>query len=192
MIIGITGGTGCGKTTLLELLAEYGYTVLDCDAIYHELLKTDKNMLAAIETRFPGTVADGELNRKKLGNVVFSDPTALQELNAITHSAVKARVLQLLGTANNAAIDAIGLFESGLAELCDLTVAVTAPEALRVARLVARDGISQEYALSRIRAQRSQEDFITLCDHALHNDGTEADFQEKCLAFFREQGIIKE
>ena len=191
MIIGITGGTGCGKTTLLKRLAEHGYTVLDCDAIYHELLKTDTKTLAAIEARFPGTVTEGILDRKKLGAVVFADPAALQELNAITHGAVKAEVLRLLECANNAAIDAIALFESGLASLCDLTVAVTAPEELRVARLVARDGISQEYALSRIRAQKAQEEFISLCDYSLHNDGTESAFQEKCLAFFREQGIIK-
>lgn len=189
MIIGITGGTGCGKTTLLKLLADRGYTVLDCDAIYHQLLKTDKKLLSAIESRFPGTVICGELHRKELGKIVFADPAALQDLNKITHGAVKAEVLQLM--TENTAIDAIGLFEGGLAALCDLTVAVTAPDALRVARLVARDGVSEEYARSRIAAQRSQKEFESLCDHTLHNDGTEAAFQEKCLAFFREQGIIK-
>ena len=70
MIIGITGGTGCGKTTLLKLLADRGYTVLDCDAIYHQLLKTDKKLLSAIESRFPGTVICGELHRKELGKIV--------------------------------------------------------------------------------------------------------------------------
>lgn len=192
MIIGITGGTGSGKTTLLKLLAENGFTVMDCDTIYHDLLKTDKNMLSAIEARFPGTVTDGVLNRKKLGNVVFSDPAALLALNAITHAAVKSEVIRILeSTSDSVAIDAIGLFEGGLAELCRLTVAVSAPEELRVQRLMKRDGISESYARARIAAQRSQGEFEKLCDVTLVNDGTEEAFQEKCLAFLRQQGIMK-
>ena len=190
MILGITGGTGSGKTTLLNILAEKGFTVLDCDKIYHDLLKTDKAMLAAIENRFPGTVTDGVLDRKKLGAIVFADPAALQDLNTITHSAVKAEVLRLLQENPNAAIDAIGLFEGGLAPLCDVTIAVTAPEELRVARLMARDGITEQYARARIAAQRAPEEFKKLCHYTLDNDGTEAAFREKCLAFFRSQGII--
>ena len=80
MIIGITGGTGCGKTTLLDVIREAGGTVLDCDAIYHDLLKTDGALLEAIEARFPGTVENGTLQRKKLGAIVFGDEEALQAL----------------------------------------------------------------------------------------------------------------
>lgn len=190
MILGITGGTGSGKTTLLNILAENGFALLDCDKIYHDLLKTDKAMLAAIENRFPGTVTDGVLDRKKLGTIVFADPAALQDLNAITHSAVKAEVLRLLQKNSNAAIDAIGLFEGGLAPLCDVTIAVTAPEELRVARLMARDGITEAYARARIAAQPTPEEFKKLCHYTLDNDGTEAAFREKCLAFFHARGII--
>ena len=89
MIIGITGGTGCGKTTLLNCIRDAGGMILDCDAIYHELLASDRKMLDAIEGRFPGTVENGTLNRKKLGSIVFSDTAALEDLNRITHSAVK-------------------------------------------------------------------------------------------------------
>ena len=192
MIIGVTGGTGCGKTTLLQALQELGCLVLDCDAIYHDLLKTDKRLLAAIESRFPGSVAGGALDRKKLGGIVFSDPQALDELNRITHGAVRERVLQLLENRPQlAAIDAIGLFEGGLSELCDLTVAVTAPEDARVARLMARDSISEEYARMRIAAQPSPEEFARRCDYVLENNGTAAQFRSKCFAFFRELGIIK-
>ena len=153
MIIGITGGTGCGKTTLLNLIADMGGLIIDCDAVYHRLLRTDAAMLAAIDAAFPGTVVSGELDRKALGRIVFADKDALLSLNAITHSAVKEEVLRLLSPMPDlAAIDAIGLFEGGLAELCDVTVAVTAPEEIRVQRLIARDGISEEYARSRIRS----------------------------------------
>ena len=157
MILGITGGTGCGKTTLLRLIEGQGGLILDCDAIYHDLLQWDRALLAAIEGRFPGVVEDGRLQRKKLGTIVFSDRKALEDLNRITHSAVKAQVAARLETAPAlAAIDAIALHESGLAELCDVTVAVTAPLEDRVRRLMARDGISESYARSRIAAQHGE------------------------------------
>lgn len=192
MIVGITGGTGCGKTTALDAFRELGGTVLDCDAIYHDLLQQDNVLLQAIENRFPGTVESGQLQRKKLGAIVFADEQALQDLNRITHSAVRQRVLQILAqTKTHAAIDAIGLFEGDLAALCQVTVAVTAPEETRIARLMARDGISEEYAKKRITAQRSQEEFSALCDHTLCNDGTKEQFHKKCLAFFQELGIMK-
>ncbi len=192
MILGITGGTGCGKTTLLRLIEELGGLVLDCDAIYHQLLQTDTSLLAAIENRFPGTVEKDALNRKKLGSIVFSDETALLDLNRITHGAVKKEVLRRMETSPSlAAIDAIGLFEGELADLCDLTVAVTAPEEDRVARLMRRDNISEEYAKTRIAAQHSEDWFASKCDHVLRNDSTEAAFRTKCLAFLWDLGIMK-
>ena len=191
MIIGITGGTGCGKTTALQAFGELGGIVLDCDAIYHRLLATDCALLSAIESRFPGVAEDGVLDRKKLGNIVFADKNALNDLNKITHSAVKQEVLRLISnTDGHIAIDAIALFESGLAELCDETVAITAPEECRVKRLMLREGISAEYAHARIAAQRPQAEFSALCGHTLHNDETAEEFRQKCLAFFCNLGIM--
>lgn len=193
MIIGITGGSGSGKSTLLKIVESLGGKVLDCDAIYHRLLQTDNRMLSAIEDRFPGSVQDGILQRKKLGQIVFADEKALEDLNRITHTAVKEEVLRQLSPAPKlAAIDAIGLFESGLNALCDITVAVTAPTEMRIQRLMARDHISREYALSRIQAQPADDVFISRCDEALSNDATETIFREKCLVFLKKQGIMKE
>lgn len=190
-IIGITGGSGCGKTTLLEAIESYGGMVLDCDAIYHRLLQEDPALLAAIEARFPGTVENGQLQRKKLGNTVFSNEKALADLNTITHSAVKAEVLRQLSRHKGlAAIDAIGLFEGNLAELCDVTVAVTAPVEDRVRRIMLRDGISEEYARKRIAAQKSDSWFREKCDLVLENSGTKADCWAACLAFLSNLGII--
>lgn len=191
LIIGITGGSGCGKTTLLQCIAEQGGLVLDCDAIYHQLLLSDKHLLSAIGARFPGVVKDGQLQRKQLGAIVFSDEKALADLNTITHTAVKNDVLRLLEAAPRlAAIDAIGLFEGDLASLCDVTVAVTAPVEDRVRRLMARDGISEDYARRRIAAQRADDDFSAMCDHTLENNGDICEFRAKCLAFLVGFGII--
>lgn len=192
MILGITGGSGCGKTTLLNQVQALGGLVLDCDEIYHRLLREDEALLRAIGARFPGTVSEGTLQRKKLGQQVFSDPQALEDLNRITHAAVKQEVLRLLeGKPKLAAIDAIALFEGGLGELCDLTVAVTAPREDRVKRLMARDGIPREYAEKRLDAQHSDAWFRERCDYALENTGNLPDFQAECLAFLRSIGIME-
>ena len=193
LVVGITGGTGSGKTTLLKSIEACGGLILDCDAIYHELLRSDDSMLAAIGNRFPGTVENGTLNRKQLGSIVFADPSALQDLNRITHAAVRQEVLRRLETAPDlAAIDAIGLFEGGLAELCDVTVAVTAPEKDRIARLMQRDGITEEYARNRIRAQHDEQWFRERCDYVLVNDGKLDAFATNCLAFLHTLDIMKE
>ena len=193
MILGITGGTGCGKTTLLSEVETRGGLVLDCDAIYHRLLTTDPGLLSAIRTAFPDTVQNGQLDRKKLGSQVFSDPQSLEILNSITHKAVKGEVLrQLDASPRFAAIDAIALFEGGLACLCQFTVAVTAPTEDRVRRLMARDGISEDYARSRIAAQHQEAWFRSRCDRCLRNDGTREEFRDKCIAFLDTLDIMEE
>jgi dephospho-CoA kinase len=191
MILGITGGTGCGKTTLLELIRQAGGVVLDCDAIYHELLRQDRALLEAIESRFPGTVEEGVLQRKKLGTIVFGDRAALEDLNRITHGAIDREIQRRLTPEPKlAAIDAIALLESGIGKRCHVTVAVTAPEEVRVARIMARDGIGEAYARARIQAQPSNEYFSEKCDYTLENAGTSGEFQGKCLAFLRQLDII--
>lgn len=190
MVIGLTGGSGSGKTTALTVLREMDAVCFDADKIYHELLKSDKSLLENIERAFPGTVEGGVLQRKKLGALVFSDEEALRRLTALTQPAVRREIEGRLPTGGLAVIDAIGLFESGLDTLCDLTVAVTAPEEDRIRRLMTREGVSRDYALSRIRAQRADQEFSALCDVTLPNDGSQEEFRRRCRAQF--QKLIKE
>jgi len=186
LVIGITGGTGGGKTTVLEELGRMGACTIDCDALYHELLRTSSDMLAEIAYEFSGVVKDGVLDRKALGNVVFGDPNALNRLNEITHKYVAFEVDKRLLAAEKsgktlAGIDAIALIESGLSEKCDITVGVIAPGDYRVRRIMEREGITSEYALSRIKAQKDDEFFARNCDYILHNDFATADeFRLQC------------
>ena len=190
MIIGITGGSGCGKSTALKAIRDLGGMVLDCDIIYHRLLQPDETLLAAIGAAFPGTVTAGVLDRKKLASIVFSDEKSLETLNNITHSAVIREVKANLRP-GLVAIEAIGLWESELKTLCDHTVCITAPEECRVARLTARDSITEAEALARIRGQKPQSYFSALCEFTLCNDGSEDAFYAQCLAFFEKWAIIE-
>ncbi len=188
-VIGITGGTGAGKTTALEVLAGLGVRIIDCDAVYHVLLEESEPMRDELFATFGDVLTDGKIDRKKLGAVVFGDSAKLEILNGITHKYVTAAVrteLKKEATSDDyaAAIDAIALIESGIGDICDVVVGVTAPEKVRVERLMAREGISEEYALLRIRAQKSEEWFRENCDHTLENDGTKEQFKEKCIDYF--------
>ena len=184
-IVGVTGGTGCGKTTALNAFSERGALVLDCDAVYHQLLETDSNLLSEIDARFPGVVENGKLERKRLGDIVFRDASALKDLNAITHryisAALRSRLAEFARSGGRAAaIDAVALIESGLGEMCDVIVGVTAPKEARIRRIMAREGISEEYAAARVGAQKTDEWYAEHCDQILNNSGTLADFETKC------------
>ncbi len=184
-IVGVTGGSGCGKTTFLQALEQRGAMVLDCDEVYHELLKTSKPMLDAIDARFPGVVDNCVLQIKKLGEIVFRDAAALEDLNGITHRYVTEEIQKRLrdhakNGGTSAAIDAIALLESGMGELCDTIVGVTAPRAARVERLLKREGVTRAYAESRIDAQKPNEWFAEHCDLILENSHTLQAFEQQC------------
>ena len=173
IVIGVTGGTGCGKTVFLNQIAARGGEIVDCDGLYAELVQTDETLRSDLRAAFGSVfLSDGQLDRKGLAKIVFSDKNRLDDLNQIIYRYIGRAVRQKLAVSRAAlfAIDAINLLQSGLADLCQVTVAITAPEEIRLARIMARDGLTEEAALLRIRAQEPNEFFAARCDHTLKNE----------------------
>lgn len=187
LIVGLTGGTGAGKTSALAALEDLGGTVLDCDAVYHQMLRTDPALREAITAAFgPVFCPDGSLDRQKLGTLVFSDHAALDRLNAIVYEYLPPELLRRAQGHTLVGLDAISLMESGLGRLCACTVAVLAPAEDRVRRIMARDGISEDYARLRISAQQPDAFYRERCSHILENNcATPAQFRDQARIFFR-------
>jgi len=186
LVIGITGGTGSGKTSALHALETLGGRIIDCDAVYHRELAANSALRRDI-TRAFGEVFDGEkLDRQKLGGIVFSDPDALQRLNDIVNFHLLPVIRREAEGQLIVGLDAINLFESGLAAYCRETVAVLAPREQRVQRIMLRDGISEDYARLRIGAQQPEEYYESRCGRLLYNRADSAgEFEAQARTFFR-------
>jgi len=193
-IIGITGGSGAGKSSALRALKSLGALTLDCDAIYHKLLAENVELRVELEARFNGVLSCGEIDRKRLGSIVFSDPSALLDLNAITHKYVSDSIAESIADweakgGKVVAIDAIALIESGRADRCDVVIGVAAPRETRILRIINRDKITREQAELRISAQKPDSFFRESCDYMLEAVySTPQAFEENCKHFFR--GLI--
>ena len=186
-VIGITGRSGSGKSLLSQQLQAVGAQILDADKVYAELLKTDNPMTRMLCHHFPGVWKEGVLDRKKLADIVFSDPKALETLNFITHSQVKAQVHDTVAHSDSKLIvlDVPLLFESGIDQLCDVTLAVLAEREGSLARIMKRDGIDRPRAEARLNSQPDDDFYRQRADLLLHNTGTLAQFAEKVDTFVK-------
>lgn len=173
MVIGITGGSGGGKTTVAKEFKRLGFNIIDADEVAHKVMEKGSSCLKEVIASFGEEYlnAEGSLDRKKLGTLVFSIPEKLALLNSITHKHIISRIKEEM--TDKTVIDAIGLFDTELHSLCDSTIFVYCPKEIRVKRIVDREGIDESYAISRINAQKDDEYFKSKADFTVINDGKE-------------------
>lgn len=173
MIIGITGPSGAGKSTVTEYLAcKYGYFVIDADKIARDVTVKGSKALDEIAATFGVSYItnDGELDRRKLGELVFSQKDQLDKLNKITHKYILEKIEFLAKCHNNAIIDAPLLFETGLDLICDKIILVLCDTQKRIERIMKRDSLTYKQAEERIKSQKNYEEYISKCQIII-NDG---------------------
>lgn len=176
-VIGLTGGTGSGKSVVSKSLAEAGAVIVDADKIAHEIILKDEPAYREIVEYYGTGILDveGNIIRKKLGEIVFHDKEKLAFLNQCTHKYITAEVRRQIaaakeeGTAAAIIVDAPLLLEAKLEAVCDLVWVVYADPEVRAQRVMARDGISYELAKARISNQKSWEEYRSAASTVIDN-----------------------
>ncbi len=172
-IIGLTGNIGTGKSTVARMLAELGAEAIDADKVAHEVIRAGTpGHSAVVETFGPEVLApDGEIDRKRLGALVFTDPSALARLEAIVHPAVVQTVAHRIShsTANVVVVEAIKLIEAGMADAYDSVWVTTCRREQQLQRIMDERGLSRAEAEQRAQAQPPQEEKIARADVVIDN-----------------------
>lgn len=183
MLIGLTGRTGSGKSSAARIFEKLGAYVADCDRVAHEILHNEdvKEKLCRLFSR---EILDknNEINRKALGEIVFSDREKLAQLNSIVHGAIVQRCLELCHASGRdiCFMDGSELESSGADEKCAHIIVITADEDIRLSRIMARDNIDRESALRRMHSQKEYSKQAIFID----NSSTEAALEEKAAALY--------
>ena len=198
-IIGLTGRSGAGKGVVCEIFQKHGIPSVDTDAVYHKILAEKGACTDELVATFGNEILDENdlVERKKLAARVFgkeNTPDLLHSLNAITHKYIMAKTREIVQVhAQNGAravlIDAPQLFEAGVEKECDLTLGVIAPDALCIARIMKRDGISRENAEKRLAAQHSNDYFRKNCTAVIENVGAQSDLEARICQFLKDFGV---
>ena len=188
IVIGLTGGIGSGKSTVSDILKEQGIPVVDGDLIAREVVEPHRPAYEEIVRAFGTEVLqqDGTLNRKRIGEIVFSDPEKLSILNSITHKEIYRVILERLESLKERGtslvfLDVALLFETGFDQLTDWVWVVDAPDAVRVERIQKRDGLKEEEILKRIQSQMSRELRNTKGNLVLDNSKSREELKARIL-----------
>ena len=183
-VIGLTGGIGTGKTSVADMLSELGAAVVDADKVGHEAYRPGADAWRAVVDAFGKGIltGDGEIDRKKLGAIVFGDPAELAKLNSIMHPRMyrmmEGRLEELRSDGcKSAVIEAALLIEADWQPLTDEVWVVTAPEDDAVMRTATRSGLSEDAVRARIASQMSQAERVQHADAVVENDGTQEDLR---------------
>ena len=176
MIIGLTGGSGTGKSTACRFFEDKGFFIIDCDVLAREVCLPGERCLEEIADSFGDEVIadDGSLKRQTLAQIVFSSPDKLKLLNSITHKHIIQRIYNIIEEKRrkNIVIDAPLLFEAGLETVCSCVIGVLADESKRLDRICKRDLISASLAKKRISSQHSDGFYEDKCDFVVYNNDT--------------------
>lgn len=192
IIVGLTGGIGSGKTTVMKHIETLGYKVYYADEAGKRLMEQPE-IICQVQNIFDEDVTDksGHLDRKRIASIVFNNPDKLTELNAVIHPAVARdfdKCIAELGKNEIVVKESAILFESGAYKNCDFTVLITAPEPVRIKRVVERDGISEEEVKDRINNQFSDAKKIKLSNFVVNNvDLTQTFFEIEMIL----KGILR-
>ena len=188
-VIGLTGQTGAGKTTVCRVLAEAGFSIINCDALTREVQSPGSPCVAALAAAFGRDIllADGALNRKALASRAFGDESSLRRLNETVYPYILAELehrIKLLsrGHTNGIVLDAPTLLESGADALCNEVIAVLAPKRIRLARIMERDGLAEQQARARMAAQHEDLFYTRRAAHILYNGGGVDELEQKARA----------
>lgn len=176
MVIGITGSSGAGKSTICEILEnEYKVKIINADKIAKKLSKKGSNYIIDIISKFGADIVDeeGELKRKKLAEIIYSDPEKREALNECTFKYIKKEIENQIKKAESGVaviIDAPLLFECELDKICDKVIGIISKKELQIERIVARDNIDYDQAEKRLNAQKDNEFYINKCDVIIENN----------------------
>ncbi len=176
MIIGLTGSSGAGKSVAAQFFARKGFFVIDYDILAREVYQKGEPCLTQLTNHFGNDIIDkdGNVMRKKLGDIVFADKNKLTILNSITtkHILQKGEIIIEQNKHKDIVLDAPRLFEAGLNLKCNKTIAIIADADIQLKRIKLRDGISSQTAKGRLNSQHSNEFFAKNCDYCISNNAT--------------------
>ncbi|WP_417763675.1 dephospho-CoA kinase [Shewanella sp.] len=183
VVIGLTGGIGSGKTTVANLFAELGITIVDADIIAREVVAPGTIGLKQIQQQFGNGIltADGELNRPQLRELIFEQPTAREWLNGLLHPLIRTEMLKQCKAAPSpyALMVVPLLFENKLESLVDATLVVDVPPATQLSRTTSRDGVSEQQVQNIINSQISREQRLARADRVIENQGDIAQLRQQ-------------
>lgn len=179
IVVGLTGQTGAGKSTVSRIFEEDGFGIINADIVARQVMEKDSPCLAEVTEMFGNGIlnADGSLDRKKLAGIVFTDSAKLEILNTITYPYITGEILRRINELSDMGkdfilLDAPTLFESRADDFCEIVISVLADTVLRKQRIISRDGLTPEQAQNRMNSQLDEEYFISHSDYTINNNGT--------------------
>ena len=198
-IIGLTGQTGAGKSTVRHIFRERGAAVIDADSVAHDITEKNTECIYDIVSHFSCMVLNenGTINRKALGKIVFSDKKELAMLNKIIFPYILEEIEHRIAEksaegAENIVIDGATIIESGCGKLCDMLISITADEAIRTRRIIRRDNITREDAERRVAAQKPEEFYTENSDVVIENNESIENLESRVSTVLKNFEALKE